>query len=163
MCFGILTLFEREFWIKRTRWNSRAEFQSDWPSRVDPCFITGFRHSVIPGRYPIGQNKTIDGRVGDSPHRTRDGRKRNATSAVGLWKEGLTETKVRNPSEKPSETMERRVWFNERKERFPCFRCGRTCLRGGDMRDISCPFCSAERTRHFFNEGDTGTEGYRCV
>ena len=31
------------------------------------------------------------------------------------------------------------------------------------MRDISCPFCSAERTRLFFNEGDTGTEGYRCV
>ena len=31
------------------------------------------------------------------------------------------------------------------------------------MRDISCPFCSASRTRLFFNEGDTGTEGYRCV
>lgn len=27
----------------------------------------------------------------------------------------------------------------------------------------SCRFCSAERTRLFFNEGDTGTEGYRCV
>lgn len=31
------------------------------------------------------------------------------------------------------------------------------------MRDISCPFCSAERTRLFFNEGDTGTEEYRCL
>lgn len=31
------------------------------------------------------------------------------------------------------------------------------------MRGISCPFCSAERMRLFFNEGDTGTEGYRYV
>ena len=50
------------------------------------------------------------------------------------------ETRVRNPSEKPSETTERRVWFNERKERFPCFRCGGTCLRGGIMTSASKEF-----------------------
>ena len=28
------------------------------------------------------------------------------------------------------------------------------------MRDVSCPSCPAKRTRLFFNEGETGAEGY---
>ena len=31
------------------------------------------------------------------------------------------------------------------------------------MRDISCPFCSAERTRLLFSEMELAMSGYRCL
>lgn len=31
------------------------------------------------------------------------------------------------------------------------------------MRDVSCPTCSAPRTRLFFREGETDAAGFRCA
>ena len=31
------------------------------------------------------------------------------------------------------------------------------------MRDISCPFCSTERTRLLFSEMELAMSGYRCL